>query len=795
VPPLTPPTEDRTHVEFADWLSAVDDSLASGRDTALAEGPPPSDGARARKVSECLERLESLWPRAFAKAVASSTPSFDELARLRDEQLRGKSFGRFVIEREMGRGGHGVVFLAFDPALKRRVALKVPRPDVLVTADLRRRFLREAQAAAILDHPNIVPIYETGESGPACYLAAAYCNGPTLGEWLMKRSSMMPPRQAALIALRMAEALQHAHERQIFHRDFKPSNILLEPRALIPERTRDEGLPFTPKLTDFGLAKVVEEGRGDDTRTGAILGTPRYMSPEQAEGRLKDIGPATDVHGVGVTLYEMLAGQPPYMGVGDGETLHLVRTAEPTPPSKHRDGVPRDLEAICLKCLEKEVDQRYPTALALAEDLRRFLADQPTVARPIRWPDRTLRWARREPMGAAFAIGCVLAVLSIASTWVWYTLKVHAAAEMAASFGKDVGERDRMLRGQLAAAELQVAVHDWQAGRRPAALHRTSRLAADRLASGSLGSALTLVQRGFAHAETSETPLPAATARWVSASMSPEGDCLLGLTNDASIERLDRPEGMLRWSLPLSAPFQANVRWRWSSDGCRIQISDSLGRVAVVDRRGELLAEEATTSSLSIPVDRRSRFLRLEVRHSQGLSGVLANGERRPLPSGAEDFSDAAINSNGSTVFLLRRRGGVKALDLNREEVVFASPSPQPGNWERIAVDPSGRWAAALSDTGKTAFWDLTNGKRWNGDSAPTSEVAAFRFDSDGRTLVRVSQDGRLDAWHAPTGRCVAAASNGRAVAFDFDLRDGVELLARRKSSTESPLTILRTGW
>ncbi len=276
--------------------------------------------------------------------------------------------------------------------LRREVALKVPRVEALLTPELRRRFLREAQAAAALNHSGIVPVYEAGEVGPICYIASAYCEGKTLAAWL--REHTVPVRTAAEWTATLAEAMAYTHRHGILHRDLKPSNIILSvvsgPLSIGAQEsdngqgTRDRR---QPKITDFGLAKVMEQA-GDETRSGALLGTPAYMAPEQAAGRLHDFSPATDVHALGVILYEMLVGRPPYCGETALETFTQISAWDPTPPRRLRPGVPRDLEAICLKCLEKDPRRRYPDGGALAEDVRRFLAGVPTRARPDRRRDR-----------------------------------------------------------------------------------------------------------------------------------------------------------------------------------------------------------------------------------------------------------------------------------------------------------------------------------------------------------------------------------------------------------------------
>ena len=212
----------------------------------------------------------------------------------------------------------------------------------LFTATLRRRFLREAEAASRLSHPNIVSLYEVGEDGTTCYLACEYCTGPTLSQWLRRRSEPVDARQAATIVLRLAEAVEHAHSRGVLHRDIKPGNVMLAGADdAPPDRNSTDDEELVPKLTDFGLAKLTEQD-GGETRTGAVLGTLAYMSPEQAEGRLAELDSRTDVYALGAILYELLTGAAPYLGNGDADTLRQLLLGELTAPRRARpDSVAR----------------------------------------------------------------------------------------------------------------------------------------------------------------------------------------------------------------------------------------------------------------------------------------------------------------------------------------------------------------------------------------------------------------------------------------------------------------------
>lgn len=338
-----------------------------------------------------------------------TAPATDEsdLATRRPEDLP-RTIGRFEIKRILGQGGFGMVFLAHDPRLKRDVALKVPRPEAVMTPELRARFVREAELAAALNHANIVPVFEAGSYGPICYIATAYCDGSHLGQWIRSRSQPLHPNEVARLMVDLAEGIQHAHSRDVIHRDLKPENVLVE------ETDRSDGAVML-KITDFGLAKS-ESDRQSITRTGSVVGTPEFMAPEQIDPKLGTVGPAADLYSLGAIAYFMLCGRPPIQGDSLLETIQLVQNQTPRLPSKLRREVPVDLDAICMKCLEKEPEKRYRTASELRADLIHFLNGHPVLARRPSMLDRWLLWCRRRPAvaGLAASLLVVLAVSSIA---------------------------------------------------------------------------------------------------------------------------------------------------------------------------------------------------------------------------------------------------------------------------------------------------------------------------------------------------------------------------------------------
>jgi hypothetical protein len=331
----------------------------------------------------------------------------------------------YEILEELGRGGMGVVYKARQLGLNRIVALKVLLAGEHAGVDELARFRLEAETLARLQHPHIVQIYEVGEHEGRPFFSLEFIEGSSLARRL--RGTPQPVQDAAALVEVLARAIQVAHERGIIHRDLKPANVLLSAADGLAEQA-------IPKITDFGLAKQLDSGT-ERTASGAVLGTPAYMAPEQAEGKSRTTGPAADIYSLGAILYELLTGRPPFKAATEMETLLQVLHEEPVSPRRLQPDCPRDLETVCLKCLSKEPHRRYQTALELAEDLRRFRAREPILARPAGPAERLLLWAQRRPMLAAvyglLALVTVLGAAGAGVTWLWQRAE-RARTELAA---------------------------------------------------------------------------------------------------------------------------------------------------------------------------------------------------------------------------------------------------------------------------------------------------------------------------------------------------------------------------
>jgi|GEM_PF-6979712 len=317
-----------------------------------------------------------------------------------EKKLSHKRFGEYELLAEIARGGMGVVYKARQNKLNRLVALKMIRSGELADEGQVKRFYSEAEAAAKLDHPGIVPVYEVGEANGQHFFSMALVVGASLNE-LVKNDGPLAPKKAAHLLRQVVESVEYAHGKGIIHRDIKPQNILIDEAG-------------QPRLTDFGLAKQVM-GQSDLTATGQVMGTPSYMPPEQATGKLDEIGPASDVYSLGATLYFVLTGRPPFQTASTMETIRQVLNSEPVSLRRLNPALPRDLETICLKCLRKETAKRYATAGELAADLGCWLENMPITARPVGPAERAWLWCKRRPTLVLMSL--LLVVLALAGTF------------------------------------------------------------------------------------------------------------------------------------------------------------------------------------------------------------------------------------------------------------------------------------------------------------------------------------------------------------------------------------------
>jgi WD40 repeat protein len=671
----------------------------------MSETTPTNSGAAQPQPTTHWERPDDLAGPAHTlltqgRAGTGTPPPTDGAAPL--PQVPG-----YEVLEELGRGGMGVVYRARQLSLNRVVALKMVRPGAAAGAPELARLRGEAETLARLGHPNIVQVYEVGEYDGLPFFAMEYLEGGSLAQRLA--ASALPPDESARLVQTLAGAVHAAHERGVVHRDLKPGNVLLAADG-------------TPKVSDFGLAKRLEGGPGQ-TQSGAVLGTPAYMPPEQAAGRAHAIGPAADVYALGAVLYRLLTGRPPFRESNTADTLTQVLTADPARPRALNRAVPRDLETVCLKCLQKEPLRRYASAAELADDLGRFLRREPIRARRAGPAERLALWVLRRPaLAAAYGLlALVVALLGLGAGVTWLWARAEAArddvarkqGETEAALRRAEEEQARANRAEeevkqlLALRNVSAALGHWRDNELPAA-----RAALAGCEPGRRGWEWRFVNglcRPDQRALTVRAPAPV-----LGSCFSPDGKRLAACCGGA-VRVWDADTGKECLALTGHAPFAFALM------PCDVRFSPD----------GRLLAAPGRDNTVSVWDARTGKAAFALKGHTRFVHAIAFSADGRRVATGGAD----------GTVRLWDARTG-------KEERSLKGLGAMPG----VCFSPDGRHVAAAGSDRIVHVWDAATGREEARLDKHTMQVTGVAYAPDGRRLASSSYDGTVRVWDLAAG-------------------------------------------
>jgi eukaryotic-like serine/threonine-protein kinase len=738
----------------------------------MASGPPlttPILGAAPSLIDEESTISPSDRPRSPKDQHTAAALEQDPLTTTGvSESTRIRYFGDYEIVREIARGGMGVVFQARQLSLNRPVALKMILAGQLANETDILRFYLEAEAAANLDHPGIVPIYEVGQHEGQHYFSMGFVEGESLSQRLA--DGPLPCRQAAALLRKIAEAIEYAHGHGVVHRDLKPGNILLDQAG-------------NPRVTDFGLAKRVQDG-SELTGSGQIMGTPSYMPPEQAGGNRGEVGPAADVYALGAMSYCMVTGRPPFQAATAMDTVLQVISDDPVPLRRLNPAVDRDLETICLKCLEKEPLRRYGSAAALGEDLRRYLDGEPIVARPVAAWERAVKWARRRPaiagLAAALAAALVVGFTGMALLWgraennaaiarsneTKARLSAQTEAEARTEAQKQAGiarlnERKAQESARteaVARAEAQknaaVATEKAEALRRQDYISRVN-LAYQECLDNNVTRALELLEG---------CPQDLRSWEWHYVSRQCHLDLQTFRESEPSVN---------------AVAFSPDGRRLASGSGSVLAAQGGAGDLVVRDvaTGGEVLAHRGLSGGVyAVAFSPDGRWLAAGHGTTLTLWDAATGRERFHKSSGSNTVDSLAFTPDSQRIIAGcgGEPGYSKIWDAATGDVL-GDPLPGfEGNCASVAVSPDGR-QAAVGSPGRVDVWDLQTRKPIRTLRGHESKIYAVAFSPDGRYLASGGWDRTIRLWDCSTGSQIRVLRGHegfvRSLAFSPDSR------------------------